>query len=275
MLTATLLALGAAVLHAGWNLAVKQSGGDRFLALWGQFAVAGAVGLAGLVAVGGIPAAGVPWAVLTGVVHVPYCAFLARAYAAGEFSLVYPVARGAGALAATVGGLVLLGDHLPPLALGAVAVVAAGLVALAGRARPAHLVDALAVAATIGVYSTADARGVRVTHTPAYSLAAFVGIGVAVTAWGLGTGRGPALRAAAPLAWRRWLVTGLCSQLTYTMVIVAFRTAPVGYVTALRESSVVLATFAGWRLLREPAGRRRVAASATVFAGLALLVAAR
>ena len=34
MLTATLLALSAAVLHAGWNLLVKQGGDDRFLLLW-------------------------------------------------------------------------------------------------------------------------------------------------------------------------------------------------------------------------------------------------
>ena len=43
MLTATLLALGAAVLHASWYLAVKQSDGDRFISLWGQFFVAGVV----------------------------------------------------------------------------------------------------------------------------------------------------------------------------------------------------------------------------------------
>ena len=41
MLTATVLALVAAVLHAAWNLSVKQSVSDRFIALWGQFFVAG------------------------------------------------------------------------------------------------------------------------------------------------------------------------------------------------------------------------------------------
>lgn len=274
MVAATLLALAAAVLHAGWNLAVKQAGGDRFLALWGQFAVAGATGAIGLVSVGGIPAAAWPWAVLSGLVHVPYATGLARAYGRGDFSLVYPVARGAGALAAGVGGIALLGDRLSPLGIAAMVVVAGGLAALAGRAPRRHLLDALAVAATIGVYSTADAHGVRVADTPAYALASFVALGASLTLWGLATGRGPALRAAAPRAWRRWVVTGLCAQLTYGMVMVAFRSAPVGYVTALRESSVVLATFAGWRLLHERAGLRRVAASGAVFAGLVLLVAA-
>jgi drug/metabolite transporter (DMT)-like permease len=59
------------------------------------------------------------------------------------------------------------------------------------------------------------------------------------------------------------------------MVIAAFRWAPVGYVTALRESSVLLAAVIGWRHLGERAGLRRTVAAGAVMAGLALLVAAR
>ncbi|MGA1743899.1 MAG: hypothetical protein ACO4AX_06220, partial [Ilumatobacteraceae bacterium] len=39
VLTATFMALGAACLHAGWNLAVKRNI-DSGLALWGQFFIA-------------------------------------------------------------------------------------------------------------------------------------------------------------------------------------------------------------------------------------------
>ena len=53
VLAATLLALAAAVLHAGWNLWVKQSG-DRWMALWGQMTAAGAAGLV-IALVVGIP----------------------------------------------------------------------------------------------------------------------------------------------------------------------------------------------------------------------------
>ena len=51
MLLATVFALAAAALHAGWNLRVKASD-DRFVALWGQFLAAGAVCAAGLVLTG-------------------------------------------------------------------------------------------------------------------------------------------------------------------------------------------------------------------------------
>ena len=58
-------------------------------------------------------------------------------------------------------------------------------------------------------------------------------------------------------------------------MLYAVRWAPVGYVTALRESSVVLAALAGWRLLAEGFGRARLASATVVATGLVLLVVAR
>ena len=61
MLLATILALGAAVLHAAWNLAAKRAEGDRFVVLWAQFAFSGvlaAVALAVVASVDGMPASG-------------------------------------------------------------------------------------------------------------------------------------------------------------------------------------------------------------------------
>ncbi len=274
MLLATVLALTAAGLHAGWNLAIKQ-GGDRFLALWGQFTLAGAIGLVIIVSVGGFPAGGWWWALLSGTIHVPYCWFLARAYDHGEFSLVYPMARGGGALLAAIGGLALLDDHLSHLGMGAIVIVAGGLFLLAGKARGPELWAALAVAVTIGAYSVSDAKGIRSTDNVLYALATFVGTGTMTTAFGLATGRASAMRAAMRINWRRYLVLGIASSFTYGLVQLAFRRAPVGYVTALRESSVVIAAFAGSRVLGEAAGRRRMVASGVVVAGLITLVVAR
>lgn len=274
MLVATVLALTAAVLHAGWNLAVKQSG-DRFLALWGQFTLAGALGLVVIVSVGGFPAEGWRWAFTSGLIHVPYCWFLARAYDHGDFSLVYPMARGGGALLAAVGGIVLLDDDLRPLSMAAIVMVAAGLFLLAGRARGPELSAALVVAVTIGAYSVTDAQGIRSTDSALYALATFVGTGTTTTVFGLVTGRGRAMRDAMVASWRRFLALGIASAVTYGLVQLAFRRAPVGYVTALRESSVLIASFAGSRVLGESVGRRRVVASVVVLCGLIVLVVAR
>ena len=274
MLAATLLALAAAVLHAGWNLAIKQRG-DRFIALWGQFFVAGWMCAVALAAFGGLAAEAWPWVALSGSVHLPYCWFLARAYDHGDFSLVYPVARGGGALLAAIGGIALLGDDLSALGVVAVVVVAAGLFLLAGHARGPALASAAVVATAIGVYSVSDAKGIRAAHDGAYVFASFVATMVSTTTFGLVTGRRTAMAVALRRDWRRFGVIGAASAVTYGMVQLAFERAPVGYVTALRESSVVLAAFAGARLLHEPAGTRRIAAAATVLTGLVLLVLAR
>jgi drug/metabolite transporter (DMT)-like permease len=274
VLTATLLALAAAVLHAAWNLAVKQSG-DRYLALWGQFTIAGAIGLVIVVVAGGIPAQGWIWAAMSGLIHVPYCWFLARAYDHGDFSLVYPMARGGGALLAAIGGVLFLDDVLGVWSLLAICLVAGGLFLLAGKARGPEMVAALTVAATIGAYSVVDAKGIRSTHTPLYALATFIGTGTATTVFGLAMGKAADMRTAMAANWRRFTMMGIASAITYGMVQIAFERAPVGYVTALRESSVVIAAFAGSRMLGEAAGRRRIIASGVVFSGLILLVATR
>lgn len=275
MVLATVLALASAGLHAAWNLRAKSST-DRFLTLWGQFAAAGLLCVVPLAIVGLPDREAWPFLAITAVVHVPYLVALARAYDHGDFSLAYPLARGGGALVAAIGGLVLLDDRLSLLGWLAVAVVTGGLTSFVRPETPAAaLRTALFVALMIGTYTVADTAGVRRTDTASYILATFVGIGAVATVWGAATGHGESMRASMTTSWRRHCTSALASIAAYGLVLIAVRRAPVGYVTALRESSVVLAAVAGWRLLDEGFGLARVASSAVVLSGLVLLVIAR
>jgi drug/metabolite transporter (DMT)-like permease len=277
VLLATCLALGSAVLHAGWNLAAKRADGDRFVVLWAQFAVAGAICALLLVvhaATIGMPASSYAWAALSGAVHLPYLWLLAVAYTYGDFSVSYPLARGGGAALAAALGVALLGDHLGGGEVLGVAVVVGGLGLLSWRARRANVIAALAVAVTIGAYTTIDAQGSRSSGSLAYVLASFVATACTTSIAGVATGRAGAFVAVLRGAWKRALLTGVAAVVTYGMVLVAVRHAPVGYVAALRESSVVLAALAGWLLLGEGDHRRRLAAAAIVVTGLLVLVAA-
>jgi drug/metabolite transporter (DMT)-like permease len=278
VLTATLLALGSAVLHAGWNFALKQGGDDRYLLLWGQFFLAGLLCAPVVfylaVAKGQLPAASWVWVALSGAVHLPYCVFLAKAYSLGEFSLVYPIARGGGALLAAVGGVLFANDKLSLVSALGIAVVVGGLFGLAGPVRSESLNAALIVAVCIGVYSVSDARGNRSTTGIAYALTAHIGTAITTTIFGLVTGKAAEMRRALSTHWQRLLVAGIASTITYAMVQIALRRAPVGYVTALRESSVLIAAFIGWRTLGERAGKRLLAVAA-VFVGLIVVVLGR
>jgi multidrug transporter EmrE-like cation transporter len=272
VIVATLLALAAAGLHAAWNLVAKQST-DRVLTLTAQFLVGGLIGAVVLVATRDLPAAAWWPATLTAIVHVPYLLLLASAYEHGDFSVAYPVARGSGAVLAALGGVVLLDDDLGALGLVAVLVAAAGMWLLAYGATAVQLAAALGVGVTIGVYTINDSHASR-EFGITYPFAAFVAIGFAMTLFVLVTGRSLGLVAAARTEWRVWSITGAMAVLAYVLVMIAVRRAPVGYVAALRESSVLLAAFVGTRYLAEGGIRRRMASAAIILAGLVLLVVA-
>lgn len=276
MLLATLLALGAAVLHAGWNLVAKRADGDRYMVLWAQFFVGGLIALPFMIGnqlLFGLAWQGYVWGALSACTHLPYTWLLARAYTVGDFSVSYPVARGGGAALAAVGGVVILGDHLSALEMMGIAIVVMGLTLLAYRSTAANLAMAMAVAVTIGIYTLLDAKGARVTASIAYIFVTFVGTAFTNTVFGLITGRRRAMASMLRINWRRASITGLASLVTYGLVLVAVQHAPVGYVTALRESSVVLAALAGWKLLGEGDHRRRLTAALVVLSGLMVLVA--
>jgi drug/metabolite transporter (DMT)-like permease len=272
LVAATFLALGSAALHAAWNLLVKTSS-DRLLTAWGFYLIGGILFLPFLPLVGVPGADTLPFLAASSVVHVVYVVALTRAYDHADFSLAYPLARGGGALVAAVGGVLFLGDSLSALAWLAIAIVVAGLASLVrpevGRIA---LLWAGLTAAMIGTYTTLDAAGARRSSGLGYGIAITLGAGavlsVALIATGSGSRIGHALRA----EWPRYLLGGVFSTLAYSLVLAGARLAPVGYVAALRESSVVLGAAAGWLFLHERLGRARLASAVVVTTGLVLLI---
>jgi drug/metabolite transporter (DMT)-like permease len=93
-----------------------------------------------------------------------------------------------------------------------------------------------------------------------------------VTGYGLVTGRGREMAAALSGRWRRFAATAVLSMVTYALVLAAVRRAPVGYVAALRESSVLVAALMGWRYLDEGSIHRRMLGATIIVGGLVLLV---
>ncbi len=303
MRAATLLAVGSAFVHAAWNLLIKTSD-DRAVAAWGQFLAAALLSAVGLLVVGAPGWGSLPYLAATGAVHVLYVEALVAAYNHGDFSLSYPVARGGGAVLAALGSVAFLGDHLSAPAWAAIVIAGAGLVSLrGGRGVPAAedvvlgpldpggtappappaqerssesraLAFALLTAACIATYTLIDSAGSRASADGvAYGFGSVAAAGLAITVVNLVR---PARRARAGLlvrGWQRNLAGGLGTTIAYTMVLVAVRDAPVGYVTMLRESSVVIGALLGWLVLREGLGARRVVSSSVVLVGLVLLVA--
>lgn len=273
MLTATILALVSAMCHATWNLLLKVSD-DRDAATLATWLVGGIVALPVLVIVGLPDAPALPFLAAGAVVQILYAFGLSRAYTHGDFSLAYPIARGSGALLVAIGGTVLFADHLAPLAWLGIVVVAGSLAMLVGRgATFASMRWALFTGAIICGYQLLDAAGSRRSASGvAYGMAVAVAVACTVNAVGLARGKGAALITEFRSHGTRIVPAGMLMTGAYTMVLVAFHDAPVGYVSVLRESSVLVGALLGWLFLREGFGRYRLASSAVMVLGMALLV---
>ena len=85
--------------------------------------------------------------------------------------------------------------------------------------------------------------------------------------YALVTGRGREMVSATRSYWRRFTVMGIASGVTYALVQIAFERAAVGYVTCLRESSVLIAAFVGARYLGEGQALRRMSRGASCSPG--------
>src|SRR6266540_778481 len=221
MVAATFLALGSAALHAAWNLLVKTSA-DRLVAAWGLYLTGGILFLPLFLFVDRPGADTLPFLAASSVVHVVYVVALTRAYHHGDFSFAYPLAWRA--IAIVVGGLASL---VRP-GVSRIALLWAGL-----------------TAATIGTYTTLDAAGARRSSGLGYGIAIVLGAGTVLSVALVVSGQGPRLGPAVRREWHRFLVGGVCSTLAYSMVLAGARLAPVGYVAALRDASVVLGAGAG------------------------------
>jgi drug/metabolite transporter (DMT)-like permease len=129
---ALLLILVATLSHASWNLLTKQSR-HRLAFLWWT-GVAGSVlylPAALAAALSWYPSA-VDWAGVAGgaVIRAGYFVALGTAYARGDLSLVYPLARGTAPLLVPPLAVLLLGERPSPLGWAGIAVIGLGVYTL-------------------------------------------------------------------------------------------------------------------------------------------------
>jgi drug/metabolite transporter (DMT)-like permease len=280
---ALVLVVVAAVLHAGWNALAKR-GSTPLCFLWCSVSLASLLFVpagAAIIARDGLPAGAVPYVVATIAVHALYFYALGRALGSGEFSLVYPVARGVGVGLVPVGAFFLLGERLSPLGAAGVALVVLGIAAThlaagrggqPGRQRRDATGWAVATGVTIAGYSLVDKVGVSLLHPVPYLALMGLGISGLLLPAVRRTGR---LRAEWTAHWRTILVAASLNLTAYLLVLFAFRLSKAGYVVAARELSIVLSVVLGRLWLGERGMAPRLAGAAVVLAGVACIAFAR
>lgn len=279
-LTLLSLILLAAILHASWNFFAKKSGGGLTV-LWLGASLSTIATIPSAVATQWghpLPRDGVIIGCVSGLVHCAYWWALARMYDAGDISFAYPIARGSGVAGTAIGSLIWLREPLSytgALGIGCVVVgvIAMGYSRTREPVRARALAAALLTGATITGYTLLDDRGVMSMVPPAY-LAVETGVGALALALLLRRRLQAALVPAYRKHWKTVWIIGLGSPFTYLIILFAYAAGPVGYITAVREFSVVIAALLGVWFLGERMTASRWAGVALIVTGTILIKAA-
>ncbi|MGW4802795.1 EamA family transporter [Kitasatospora sp. NPDC004272] len=268
--------LAAALLHAVWN-ALVHGVRDRTAGLAQMNLVFVAFGAVFALFVPPPGTAALPYLLASAALQTGYQLLLARAYGLGDFGQMYPIARGTSPAVVALLAATVLHRPLPAGQVAAVAVISLGLAGLTlvggrpGRAQLPAIAAALGNGVLIAGYTVVDAGGVRAADSAAGYIAwMFLLQGAAVFAAVAAVRRRdlwPALREGRAVG----LGGGLMSLAAYGLVVWAQTVGDLPTIAALRETSIVIAALIGTLVLRERLGGLRLAASATVLAGIALL----
>ena len=279
------LVVCAAVLHTVWNALAKRAD-NQFLFLWCSVSLATALllplGLLRLPAERA-PASGLPFVAASVAIHALYFWALSRAYRHGDFSRVYPMARGLGVALVPLVALPLFGERLSSLGSLGVGLVVLGIAALGAlpaapkasvaRASGRGTAWALVTGLTIAAYSLVDKAGVMRLHPMPYI--ALMGVGLSVVLAPLVLADRAALGREWRRHWRTILVASAMNLTSYLLVLFAFRLSKVGYVVAARELSILFSAFIGSLWLGEGRLAPRLAGASVVLAGVVCVALAR
>ncbi len=277
------LVLSAAVIHATWN-ALAKGARDPMAMLWWAGVLSSLV-LAPpslyVLARDGFSPRALPFVVATVILHSMYFFSLGKAYQTGDFSVVYPMARGMGVALVPIGAYYFFDERLSRIGILGIALIAAGIFALHWR-RGAWSEEALlrpgtgwaiATGLCIACYSLVDKVGVSHINPLPYLWAMMLGSCVSLL---------PAVRARPGSMAREWrenrlavLLSGVLSPGGYLLVLFAFRLSKAGYVVAGREVSIVISALIGSILLKEGRLPQRLLGAAIVASGVICVALAR
>ncbi len=275
-LTVFIVVIFAAFLHATWNAMVKNEK-DKYLAVSGI--VFGHVP-ASIVVIFLIPSPSVesiPYIILSAILHNGYQWFLLSAYKLGDYTKVYPIARGSAPIFVSIVSLIFFAVVLSRFELLGIAVICLGILSLSFqdstsiRNRKA-IIYALITGSFIMSYSITDGYGARISA----SVLSYMGWSFILNAFLfailLNFMKQPGIITRVAKDGKFiFFVGGTISYLVYAIIVWGFTQAPIPVVTALREISIVFALLIGTFFLKEKFTYLKTTAVLTIFIGVILL----
>ena len=279
-LTALGLLLAAAMMHTTWNLLVKRAK-EKQVFIWCSL-IAGTIIFSPLLLTSPLFLVSTwPYLISSALVEAIYYITLIRAYENGDFSLVYPMARGAAPAFLLIWATFFLGERPRFFGLIGIALLVFGLIIVGGKTwwtlrktsglSKSALVLALGVACCISIYTAIDGAAVHHVSPLPYTVLVIALAALFITPAVVKRYGNDAIANEWRANWLRITLVGLFTLLAYMLALKAYTIARVSYAGSVREISVVFAAFVGWRWLGESFGAIRLVGAMFIFAGILVI----
>ncbi|HXZ05708.1 MAG TPA: EamA family transporter [Ktedonobacteraceae bacterium] len=276
-LTALGLLLVAAMMHTTWNLLVKRAK-EKQVFIWCSL-ITGVIIFSPLLLTSPLFLISTwPFIISSALVEAIYYITLIRAYENGDFSLVYPMARGTAPAFLLIWATFFLGERPRLFGLIGISLLVFGLIIVGGRTwltlrktsrlSKSALALALGVACCISVYTAIDGAAVHHASPLPYTVLVIALTVLFITPAVVMRYGNTAIADEWRANWKHITLVGLFTLLAYILALKAYTIARVSYAGSVREISVVFASFVGWRWLGERFGAIRLVGAAFIFAGM-------
>ncbi|MFC4991415.1 SMR family transporter [Rubritalea tangerina] len=272
------LVLLSACLHASWNFTARRVSGNAtvvwmanlvsvlFLTLllfWVESPFTGQA----------VSATGWLSLLLSGILHVAYYLLLGLAYRKGEVSIVYPVARGLGVATLPLILWTFFEESLSAQGVAAIGIIVLGILTLgipALRKGSHKLGIPILIGLVIVSYSLADRTGANAMNPIFYLWGMMLFIVI---------GQLPFLFRSLTRQWRlTWkshkkeiFLIGFADPSAYLIILICYTLGAASYIVALREFSVVIASFLGLLILKEKFTWSKITAISLITLGMILM----
>jgi drug/metabolite transporter (DMT)-like permease len=266
-------------MHATWNFLLK-SADEKYIAMGWQV-ILSAIFAFGILLFTGLPPRSMwGFATLSMILESIYFILLCSAYSDHDFSLIYPIARGAAPALLVLWSVILLHEKLKFGGYIGVALITGGIMVIGAttliqsNGEKIHLrgiLTALSVAFIISIYTLVDGTAVKNGLALPYGLMMFSMMPFVTTPYLVRKFGWDHFAE----SWRKnrgyLLLGGVLGLVAYMMALFSYTFAPLSYSGAIREVSVVVGAFLGWRFLKEEMGGVRVVGAAIVFVGVMVI----
>ena len=279
-LTALGLLLAAAMMHTTWNLLVKRAK-EKQVFIWCSLIVGIIIFSPLLLTSPLLLVTTWPYLISSALVEAIYYITLIRAYENGDFSLVYPMARGAAPAFLLIWATFFLGERPRIFGLIGIALLVFGLIIVGGKTwwtlrktsgfSKSALALALGVACCISIYTAIDGAAVHHVSPLPYTVLVIALAALFITPAVVKRYGNDAIANEWRANWLRITLVGLFTLLAYMLALKAYTIARVSYAGSVREISVVFAAFVGWRWLGESFGAIRLVGAMFIFAGILVI----